>query len=89
MLEGKCLPFFQAPPFFVRNKLESNGDWREPEIHIGDELRFVRVKIAKLGYYGGDPHKVGEAPVTDILDILSFESFQADYATTERELNNG
>jgi hypothetical protein len=50
-------------------------------------LRFLRVKIAKLGYYGGDPHKVGEATVTDVLDILAFESFEADYTITERELN--
>jgi hypothetical protein len=47
----------------------------------------LRVKIAKLGYYGGDPHKVGEAAVTDVLDILAYESFENDYTTTERELN--
>lgn len=87
MPESKCLPFFQAPPFFVRNKLSSSGDWREPEIHIGDDLRFIRVKVAKLGYYGGNPSLVGEAPVTDVLDILAYESFQSDYITTERELN--
>jgi hypothetical protein len=87
LLESKCLPFFQAPPFFVRNKQECGGEWRSPEVYIGDDLRFLRVKIAKLGYYGGDPHKVGEATVTDVLDVLAYESFDADYATTERALN--
>ena len=87
MPEGKCLPFFQASPFIVRNKQSGSGDWRKPEIHIGDDLRFLRVKIAKLGYYSGDPHKVGEATVTDVLDILSYEAFEADYTETERELN--
>jgi hypothetical protein len=47
----------------------------------------LRVKIAKLGYYCGDPHLVGEATVTDVLDILAYEAFEADYMTTERELN--
>lgn len=87
MLESKCLPFFQTSPFVVRNKQESGGSWRSPEVYIGDDLRFLRVKVAKLGYYSGDPHKVGEATVTDVLDILAYEAFEADYATTERELN--
>lgn len=87
MPESKRLPFFQTPPFFVRNKQDYSGEWRSPEIHIGDDLRFLRVKIAKLGYYGGDPHKVGEATITDVLDILAYEAFEADYTTTERELN--
>mgnify|MGYP006350734283 CR=1 FL=1 len=47
----------------------------------------MRVKIAKDGYYGGDPHAVGEASITDILDIIAYESFRADYMETERELN--
>lgn len=40
-----------------------------------------------MGYYGGDPHLVGEAPITDILDVLAYESYEADYIRTERELN--
>ena len=87
MPEGKCLPFFQVPPFFVRAKCSGDGDWRRPEVYIGDELRFLRVKIAKDGYYGGDPHAVGEASITDVLDIIAYESFRADYVETERELN--
>lgn len=47
----------------------------------------MRVKVAKLGYFGGDPSKVGEARVTDILDVLAFEKYEADYIATERELN--
>ena len=89
MPESKCLPFFQVAPFLVRNKCSGDGDWRRPEVYIGDELRFLKIKIAKSGYYGGNPHFVGEAPVTDVLDILSFEKFQDGYAATERELNNG
>ena len=40
-----------------------------------------------MGYYGGDPSKVGEARITDVLDILSFEKYESDYMATERELN--
>ena len=47
----------------------------------------MRVKVAKLGYFGGDPSKVGEAKVTDVLDVLAYECYEADYAETERELN--
>ena len=47
----------------------------------------MRVRVAKAGYYGGDPRKVGEATVTDVLDVLAYEAFEADYATTQRELN--
>lgn len=40
-----------------------------------------------MGYYGGDPSKVGEARVTDVLDVLAYEKYEADYMITERELN--
>lgn len=40
-----------------------------------------------MGYYGGDPSKVGEARVTDVMDVLAFETYEAEYTSTERELN--
>lgn len=40
-----------------------------------------------MGYYGGDPSKVGEARITDVMDVLAFEAYEADYTSTERELN--
>lgn len=40
-----------------------------------------------MGYYGGDPYKVGQAPVTDVMDVLAYENYEADYISTERELN--
>lgn len=88
MSEGKHLPFFQVSPFVVRDKQSASGEWRKPDVYISDELRFLRIKLAKLGYYGGSPALVGRAPVTDVMDIIAYESFEADYEITERELNN-
>ena len=45
------------------------------------------MRIAKLGYYSGDPGKVRKALVTDIFDILDYEKFLNDYEFTEYKLN--
>lgn len=49
----------------------------------------MKVKLAKQGYYGGDPDKVGKAPVTTVLNILCYETFEADYKLASKELNDG
>lgn len=73
--------------FEVRNKIRETSEHRYPEIDIKDEYRFLCLKIAKSGYYGGDPDKVGEAPVGTVLDILNYESFLLDFMETDRCLN--
>lgn len=45
------------------------------------------MRLAKLGYYGGDPDNVRVAPVTTVLDVLNYEAFESDYQETDRELN--
>lgn len=40
-----------------------------------------------MGYFGGDPYKVGNARVTDVMDILAYEEYEASYTSTESELN--
>ena len=41
-----------------------------------------------MGYYGGSPEAVRAAPVTDVLDIISYEAFLNDYEAKYYELNS-
>lgn len=41
-----------------------------------------------MGYYGGNPDYVKNAPVNTVLCILGYERFEEDYKETFRELNN-
>lgn len=45
------------------------------------------MRLAKLGYFGGDPAKVMEASVDVVQAILEYETFEADYVTEEMALN--
>jgi hypothetical protein len=47
----------------------------------------ISLRIAKLGYYGGDPAKVREARVDDVMAIIEFEEFHGDLETATYELN--
>jgi hypothetical protein len=49
---------------------------------------FLCIRIAKLGYYGGSPDSVKDAPVDTIIGILQYEKFESEYTETARELNN-
>ena len=48
----------------------------------------MSVRIAKQGYYGGDPDKVLKAPVDTIMNILSFERYESEYQLALGELND-
>lgn len=37
---------------------------------------YVAVRLAKMGYYSGDPQKVLDAPVNLVMDIINFEGAQ-------------
>jgi len=49
---------------------------------------FICLRVAKLGYYGGNPDEVKNAPVDTVMGVLNYEKFEADYKETTRELNN-
>jgi len=51
-------------------------------------LNAVCLRIAKSGYYSGDPGKVRKAPVDDVFRILDYENFLSDYEFTEYKLND-
>ncbi len=48
---------------------------------------MICVRIAKGGYFGGDPGQVRKAPIDDVFRILDYENFLSDYEFTEYKLN--
>jgi hypothetical protein len=48
---------------------------------------FIALKIAKAGYYSGDPEKVLMARVDYVLAVLEYEKFTFDYEDVYMELN--
>lgn len=47
----------------------------------------MALKLAKDGWWGGDPGKVLAAPVDEVLDAFAYESFRADYESEMIRLN--
>lgn len=58
-----------------------------PRTTIEDESLYYAIGIAKKGYYCGNPENVLNAPVSMILSILNYETFENDYKQTYAELN--
>ena len=48
---------------------------------------MISVRVAKGGYYSGDPGKVKQAPIDDVFRILDYENFLSEYEFTEYKLN--
>jgi hypothetical protein len=40
---------------------------------------FLAIKLAKEGYFNGDPDQVMNAPVDTVQAILEYEGFLGDY----------
>jgi hypothetical protein len=45
------------------------------------------LKVAKAGYYGGDPEKVLRGRIDHVLAIVEYEQFHIDYEFAHYELN--
>lgn len=76
MLKGKSHPFFQGANFEVKEPKINIG--RKPRTVINDESLFIAIKLAKIGYYSGNPELILEAPVNMVLAILNYEMFDID-----------
>ncbi len=50
-------------------------------------MTVIALKVAKLGYYGGNPEKVMQAKASWVFSVLEYENFLADYENTEYDLN--
>lgn len=89
MFGKEYAPFFERPFAYVVGRIKRTDDFVSPRIKIEDEALYIAIGIAKKGFYGGDPEKVLNAPVSMIQSIERFEAFENDYVDTFKELNNG
>lgn len=65
----------------VRGAPGDTGRYPEAEVNASDEI-VVALRVAKAGYYGGDPERVLAARVDLVIAALEYEVFTSDY---ERE----
>jgi len=49
---------------------------------------FYAIRLAKAGYYGGDPDAVKKSPLDTVLAIIQYENFEADLQKAYKELNS-
>jgi len=47
----------------------------------------IALRLAKAGYWGGDPEKIMSARVDFVLDAFEFELFQVEYEDVLHEMN--
>lgn len=48
---------------------------------------MIAMRLAKAGYYAGDPALVMAGRVDHVMALLEYEKFNADYSDAEYELN--
>ena len=90
MYKGKSCTFFRQSRFRVvrtGNGKSGSDKKRTPRIEITDSVHFLAVKLAKLGYFNGNPKEVLQAPLNIVLDILDYEDFEKDYIDEYDRLN--
>lgn len=53
---------------------------RHPSIKIEPESEaiFIALRLAKKGYYGGNPDNVLKAPIDTVLSIIQFEALESE-----------
>lgn len=86
MCRSKFRGFYRGACFTVLNRRAPS--YKAPKVEIKDEVAFYAIRIAKAGYYGGNPAKVKQAPLSEVLQILNYENFIIDYEQAAKELNN-
>lgn len=69
----------------MENAVRSSGN--QPKTRIDNYILYWAIKLAKLGYYGGNPELIKQAPSNIVLNIISYENFENDLQITYRELN--
>ncbi len=53
---------------------------------LADEATVAAVKLARLGYWGGDVGAVKRAPLDEVLAALDYEDFVPEYEAADYEL---
>ena len=52
-----------------------------------DGATLITLRLARVGFGGGDPERIREMEPTTVLDAWELLNFQADYEETALELN--
>ena len=83
----KIYALFQESCFRVENPIR-NDKIRYPRVRItADADICIAVRLAKAGYYGGDPEQVLNARTDLVLHAYNYENFARDLDATFTELN--
>jgi len=70
---------------------ESSKKLALPTVDIDPEFidDIIVLRLAKEGYWNGDPERIKLAPVNEVVKVLWFEGFVAQYESILFELNKG
>jgi hypothetical protein len=88
VFKGEFAPFFQGSAFTVKSVYGhfNEGNQERPEIDIDNVPMFYAIKLAKAGFYGGNPQAVLRAPVNIVMNIINYEAFEGDYEAEYRAI---
>jgi hypothetical protein len=79
-------PFFSAKLFRVKNPAIEH--WSKPPIEVtAPEDLVVALRVARAGYYGGDPERVLKASFPMVMAIIQYEDFCNEYERTFHKIN--
>jgi hypothetical protein len=53
---------------------------------LADEATLVACKLARAGYWGGDPGAIKRAPLDEVLAVADYEDFVGDYEKADWEM---
>ena len=53
---------------------------------MADEATLVACKLARAGYWGGDPGAIKRAPLDEVLAAADYENFCGEYESADWEM---
>jgi hypothetical protein len=77
-----------APAFKVR-WAKNGSNVNHPKIDIDRNDLFYACKLAKEGYYGGNPEAILRAPADVVINLIRYEQFVKEVEAAYQELNQG
>jgi len=57
-------------------------------VKVGTALG-IALRLAKAGWWGGDPGRILEAPMDEVMAVAQYDQFLNDYESTVIEINKG
>lgn len=69
----------------MENVLPAKGN--QPKIRIDNYVAYWSCRLAKSGYYSGNPEQIMSARSDVVMHIIHYEIFDSDLNSAYRELN--